>query len=292
MEWVDIIPGSILGIREGLEAFLIIGIMMKYLEKIGRNDLKRSVKLGMGIGVGGSLLIGLILWAVISLMEGSSENVGKLWESVASIAGLALLSTFIFWMMKHGKTVSSDVQKQVSAKVSRTGIITLATVVVLREGVEISLFAFSSVNEQPYVIGIAIGVIVSAVLAYLVFLSLIRVNISVLFTITLAYLVLQAGYLLGYSVHEFLSAMKGLGKIAADSGIYLKVFNFADTILDHKTGVLGVPLNVIVGWYSRPEWIQLVLHYGYVIGMLLVWRVTAIRQTQKHELETARNGRS
>ncbi len=292
MEWIDIIPGSILGLREGLEAFLIIGIMMKYLEKIGRNDLKNAVKLGMGLGVGGSLLIGLILWGAISLLAGSSENVGKMWESIASAAGLALLSTFIFWMMKHGNTVSDDVQKQVAAKVSKTGIITLATVVVLREGVEISLFALSSVSKQPYVIGVAIGIIASAVLAYLVFLSLVRVNLTVLFTLTLAYLVLQAGYLMGYSVHEFLSAMKGLGKIAADSKIYLKAFNFADTVLDHKTGALGIPLNVIVGWYSRPEWIQLALHYGYVIGMLLVWRVTAIRQTQKHELETARNGRS
>ena len=280
MNWTDIIPGSILGLREGLEAFLIIGIMMKYLEKIGREDLKRSVKLGMGFGLGGSLLIGLILWGAIRVLGGSSDNVGKLWESIASIAGLALLSTFIFWMMKHGKTFSHDVQKQVAAKVSKTGIITLATVIVLREGVEISLFAFSSVNQQPYVIGIAIGVIVSAALAYLVFLSLIRVNLAVLFTITLAYLVLQAGYLLGYSVHEFLSAMKGLGKILADSKIYLKAFNLADTILDHKTGALGVPLNVIVGWYSRPEWIQLILHYGYVAGMLCLWRVTAVRQTR------------
>ena len=280
MNWVDIIPGSILGLREGLEAFLIIGIMMKYLEKIGREDLKRSVKLGMGFGQGGSLLIGLILWGAIRVLGGSSDSVGKLWESVASIAGLIQLSTFVFWMMKHGKSFDHDVQRQVAAKVSKTGIFTLATVIVLREGVEISLFAFSSVNQQPYVIGIAIGVIVSAALAYLVFLSLIRVNLAVLFTITLAYLVLQAGYLLGYSVHEFLSAMKGLGKILADSKIYLKAFNLADTILDHKTGALGVPLNVIVGWYSRPEWIQLILHYGYVAGMLCLWRVTAVRQTR------------
>ena len=287
MDWVDIIPGSILGLREGLEAFLIIGIMMKYLEKIGREDLKRPVKLGMGIGLGGSLIIGLILWGAIRVLEGSSDNVGKLWESIASIAGLVLLSTFIFWMMKHGKTVSHDVQKQVTAKVSKTGIVLLATVVVLREGVEISLFAFSSVNEQPYVIGIAVGVIVSAAFAYLVFLSLIRVNLSVLFSITLAYLVLQAGYLLGYSVHEFLSAMKGLGKISTDSVVYLKVFNFADTILDHKTGALGIPLNVVVGWYSRPEWIQLVLHYGYVVSMLLLWRLTIIRQARKYESESA-----
>ncbi len=280
MNWIDIIPGTVLGLREGLEAFLVIGIMMKYLEKIGRPTLKKSVKLGMGIGLVGSLVMGVLLWGGIRLLEGSGENVGKLWESIASLAGLALLSTFIFWMMKHGKTVVKDVQHQVDAKVSMAGITILAAVVVLREGVEISLFAFLSVNEQAYVIGILFGVIVSGVLAYLIFLSLVRLNLSALFAITLAYLVLQAGYLLGYSVHEFLSAMKGLGRIASDSRVYLKSFDFAGTVLDHKSGAIGVPLNVLVGWYSRPEWIQLILHYGYVVGMLLVWKWTTGRQAR------------
>lgn len=277
MNWIDIIPGSILGLREGLEAFLIVGIMMKYLEKTGRDELKHSVKIGVGIGIGGSLVIGLAIWAVVRLLDGSSDNVGKLWEAIASIAGLGLLSTFIFWMMKHGRTITRDVQNQVEAKISRAGIVTLAAVVVLREGVEISLFAFSSVNEQPYVIGIAVGLIAAAVLAYLVVISLVRVNLSVIFTITLGYLILQAGYLLGYSIHEFLSAMKELGRISAESWIYIKAFDFADTVLDHKTGALGVPLNIIVGWYSRPEWIQLVLHYSYVGGMILLWSFTAPR---------------
>ena len=288
MDWVDIIPGSILGLREGLEAFLVIGIMMKYLDKSERTDLKKPVKLGMGIGLAGSLLIGLLLWGAVRLLEGSGENVGKLWESVASLAGLALLSTFVFWMMKHGKTITKDVQKQVDMKVSKLSITILAAVVVLREGVEISLFAFSSVNERAYVIGIVIGVIVSAILAYLVYLSLVRIALGTLFSITLGYLILQAGYLLGYSVHEFLSAMKGLGRIASDSGIFTKAFNFADTVLDHKTGGLGIPLNVMVGWYSRPEWIQLLLHYGYVAGMLLLWKITAVRQAR--ETDTTQEG--
>ena len=162
-----------------------------------------------------------------------------------------------------------------------TDWITLAAVVVLREGVEISLFAFSSVNQQPYVIGIAIGVIVSAALAYLVFVALIRINLSVIFSITLGYLILQAGYLFGYSVHEFPSALKGAGKIVGDCQIYINAFNFANTILDHKSGALGVPLNIIIGWYSRPEWIQLVLHYGYVAGMFMLWRVTGKRRPER-----------
>lgn len=278
MNWIDIIPGSILGLREGLEAFLIVGIIMKYLEKTGREELKRSVKVGMGIGIGGSLIIGLALWGFVRLLGGSSDNVGKLWEAVASMAGLVLLSTFIYWMMKHGRTITADVQSQVDAKISKAGIITLVTVIVLREGVEISLFAFSSVNEQTYVIGIAIGLVVAAVLAYLIYLSLVRVNLSTVFSITLAYLILQAGYLLGYSVHEFLSAMKGLGRIAAESAVYTKAFNLGDTVLDHKSGAVGVPLNVLIGWYSRPEWIQLALHYGYVAAMFILWRIVAGRQ--------------
>ena len=290
MNWVVIFPGSILGVREGFEAFLIIGIMMKYLEKSGRMDLKASVKIGMAAGLGGSLIIGLALWGATALLKGSSENVGKLWESVASIGGLALLSTFIFWMMKHGKTVEMEVRNQVDANISKWGVMGLATVVVLREGVEIALFAFSSVNEGAYVIGVFAGVAVSAVLAYLIFLSLVRVNLGILFTITLGYLVLQAGYLFGYSVHEFLSAMKGAGRIASDSAIYVKVFNFQNTLLDHKTGVLGIILNILVGWYSRPEWIQLVLHYGYVVAMLLLWNRTKRNQKTdavKVDTETA-----
>jgi high-affinity iron transporter len=281
MNWVDVIPGSVLGLREGLEAFLIIGIMMKYLEKIGRKDLKNPVKVGMGIGIIGSVVVGVLLWGGIKLLDGSGEYAGKLWEALASIAGLILLSTFIYWMMKHGKTVVKDVQEQVDAKVSSAGVTALAAVVVLREGVEISLFAFSSVNEQAYVIGTLVGVVVAAILSYLIFLSLIRLNLSALFTITLAYLVLQAGYLLGYSVHEFLSAMKGLGKIASDSGFYAKAFNLGGTILDHKSGALGVPLNVLIGWYSRPEWIQAILQVGYVIGMLLLWKAVVRRQARE-----------
>ncbi|MBT3276328.1 MAG: hydrogenase, partial [Spirochaetales bacterium] len=251
---------------------------MKYLEKSGRTELKSSVKVGMVVGLVGSIIIGLILWGGIVLLKGSSDSVGKLWESIASIAGLILLSTFIFWMMKHGKNVSAEVKTQVDGKVSRTGVLGLAAVVVLREGVEITLFAFSLVNERAYIIGILIGVIIAGILAYLIFLSLVKINLGLLFTVTLAYLILQAGYLLGYSIHEFLSAMKSIGRMEPDSSILIKVFNFQDTVLDHKTGGLGIPLNILIGWYSRPEWIQLILHYGYVVGMMIVWRQVRRKQ--------------
>jgi high-affinity iron transporter len=87
----------------------------------------------------------------------------------------------------------------------------------------------------------------------------------------LAYLILQAGFLFGYSVHEGLSAAKSLEMISAEHPIYTKAFDLSKTVLYHKEGIVGVPLYVSVGWYSKPEWIQAILHYGYVLLFFLYW---------------------
>ncbi len=271
MNWVDFLPGLILGVREGLEAFLVIGIMIRFLDKVGRPDLNRSVKTGLIAGLIGSVGIGVALWGVTALIGGAGGSVGKIWESTASLAGLVLLSTFVYWMMKHGTTVVKEVQNQVDSNLTKWGVLGLATVVVLREGAEIALFALSSVNQQPYVIGVLVGVVGAAILAYLISRSLVQVNLSVLFTVTLVYLVLQAGYLLGYAIHELLSALAGSGAIPTESALLIRPFNFQNTVLDHKTGAIGIVLNVLIGWYSRPEWIPFVLHYTYIGGMFVLW---------------------
>ena len=130
MSWVDFFPGLILGVREGLEAFLIIGIMMRFLDKVGRTDLKKSVKTGLMAGLIGSAGIGVALWGVTVLIGGAGGTVGKIWESVASLAGLVLLSTFVYWMMKHGKTIVTEVQNQVDVMTAGAKLVEEFVVVV------------------------------------------------------------------------------------------------------------------------------------------------------------------
>jgi high-affinity iron transporter len=272
---VDIIPGFIVGLREGLEAFLIITVILEYLNKTNRKGFKKTVLYGTGTGIAGSVVIGLILRAISSYVIQSGSSVSKLWESLASLAALIFISTFIYWMIVHGHTMVEDVKKSVDRRLSSAGVFILSVMVVLREGAEISLFAFTALDKQAYTFGILIGIVVAGGLAYLVYRSLVRLDLRVIFRITLVYLILQAGYLLGYSVHELLSALKDIGKLAKESPLLIKVYDFKNTIMDHKTGTMGVLLNVLVGWYSRPEILQFVLQVGYVAAGFSIWKKAA-----------------
>jgi high-affinity iron transporter len=261
-------PGLIMGFREGLEAFLIITIILQYLTKIRKADYKKHVFKGTIAGILASFLIGGVLFLISTAIQ-KTDEIAKIWESGASIVALIFVTTFIYWMMKHGSNMVREVQNQVQHSLSKAGLFSLAFIMVVREGAEIAIFTFAG---QYSLLSIGLGILLALILSILIYKSLVKINIRVLFNVTLIYLILQAGYLLGYSVHEGLSALKVLTVIGGENPLLLKAFDLSGTILNHKEGFLGLPLYVLFGWYSKPEWIQLVLHYSYILGMFITWK--------------------
>ena len=261
----NFIPGLIMGFREGLEAFLIVVILFRYLEKIKQLQFKRYIYIGVGLGVIVSLIVGLILY-LISRNLGTTEQLAKLWESVASLIALILVTTFIVWMIKNGSNMVNEVESKAQQNLSPTGILLISSIMIAREGTEIAIFTFAG---NYSFLSILIGIILALIIAVLIYYSLLKVNLKTLFNITLIYLILQAGFLLGYAIHEGLSALKDLGYIASDNIILSKAFNLQNTIFDHQNGIIGLPLFVLIGWYSRPEWIQFIAHLSYVVILLL-----------------------
>jgi len=273
MDIGSIMQGAVIGFREGLEAFLIIIIMLEYLNKTNRQDLKRNVKQGLGLGILISLVFGLGMLGLSAFIGRSTGEMAKAWESSVSLIAVVLITTFIIWMIKHGRDMVGEIEGSVKTNLSKRGLLTIAAVMVAREGAEIVLFMAASRDKSLYVAGIAAGLLVAVVLSWLIYKSLVKVNLKTIFNITLAYLILQAGFLLGYAIHEGLSYFKSVGVLAGDNMIFEKVYNFADTVLDHKTGAVGIPLYVTIGWYSRPEWVQFMAQYLYTIGLFLYWRI-------------------
>ena len=261
------VQGLIVAFREGLEALLIIAILLKFLDKSDNKKFKRNVWHGMSAGILLSIILGIILMMVSSAI-GGTDNITKLWESGASLIAVLLITTFIIWMIKHGKKIKEHVENKAALNLSKAGIFLLAMVMVLREGAEIAIFSFAGKYALlPIIVGISLSII--AVL--LIFCSIVNIKLSTIFNITLIYLILQAGFLAGYGIHEGISASKGLGIIGAESGVFNKAFDVSGTVLDHKEGMLGIPLYVAIGWYSKPEWIQFFVQYGLTAMLFVYW---------------------
>jgi len=263
----NFIPGLITGFREGLEAFLIISILLRYVDKTDKPVFKKYIYYGVAVGIAASIVFGGIL-AYISNTLSASGEVAKIWESVASIAALVLVTTFIVWMIKNSAGIAGEIEGKVQKSFSKWGVFWVATVMIAREGAEIAIFSFTG---QYSLISIFSGVAIALIFAVLIYFSLVKVSLKTIFAITLGYLILQAGFLLGYGIHEGLSALKDLGKIASDNLLLTKAFNLSGTVLDHKAGVLGIPLYALFGWYSKPEWIQFASQYIYTISIFLIW---------------------
>ena len=260
-------PSFIMGFREGLEAFLLIAIIIKYISSTDQPHLKINVFQGSAAGLAISLLLGLGLNAVSSGLGGVS-TMTKAWESVASLIALALVTMFIFWMIRHGSDMASHVESEVKKKFSASGLFLISLVIVAREGTEISIFSFAGKYPFSFVL---LGVFASLVLTTLIFYSLVKIDIGLLFKITLGYLILQAGFLLGYALHEGFSALKGYEMISSNHFVFTKAFDVSKTVFSHKDGIIGIPLHVVFGWYSKPEWLQFIVQYSYTIMIFLFW---------------------
>lgn len=268
---INILPGFIMGFREGLEAFLIIMLMLGYLTKSNKIELKKNVYTGLGIGIAASLVFGLALYGVSKLIGDLDGDIAKLWESLVSIIAVVLISSFIYWMIKHKDSIVSDIENKVNLNPSKIGITLLATVMVAREGAEIVLFNFTALDKSSYLFGTLIGISLALIVVYLISKSIINVNLKLIFNITLIYLILQAGFLLGYSFHELLSYLKASNVLSGNNIIYTKLFDLSGTFLYHKDKAIGIILYATLGWYSKPEVIQFIIQYSFTAYFLYLF---------------------
>ncbi len=268
-------PGFIMGFREGLEAFLIVAVLLQYLTKNKRSKLKVQVYTGAFVGAIISAAIGALVFQLFNSLE-NMDKFSKIWESVASLLALVLVTTFIYWMIQQGRSVTALVEGNASRNMTAMGIASVSFVLVVREGVEISIFTLAG---SYTLLSILAGLSVALLLAFLIHHSLVKVNLKLLFSVTLAYLILQAGFLLGYGIHEGLSAMHELGFLSDGNPLLITLFDLTNTVFYHKEGIVGLPLFILFGWHSKPEILQFAMQYLYTISAFVFWIASSKKNT-------------
>jgi len=254
---------ALIAFREGLEAALIVGIVLGVLRKLGHAQRGGSVWAGVGAAVIASVAVGLILNALGVAFEGRGEQI---FEGVVMLLAAMVLTWMIFWMQRQGRHIQAELESDVrraTAAGSGWALFGLAFVAVLREGIETALFltaaAFSATPMQTLTGG-TLGLAVAVVLGWLIFTAGKRLNVRAFFRVTSVLLVLFAAGLVAQAVHEFQEA-------ALLPALVEQVWDVADEyirpILDERSGV-GALLKALFGYNGNPSLLEVIAYGVYV----------------------------
>jgi high-affinity iron transporter len=200
-----VLPTFVIGLREGLEAALIVGIIAAFLSQQGRTDALRQVWIGVAVAVVLCLGIGVAL-QVLSRELPQRQQEGL--ETVVGLIAVVMVTYMVVFMRRHARGLRGDLESSAGgalASGSSTALVAMAFLAVLREGFETAVFLLAtfhaSGDAESSWIGAVLGIAVALVLGYAIYRGGIRINLSRFFRITGFVLVLVAAGLAMTAVH-------------------------------------------------------------------------------------------
>lgn len=256
-------------VREGFEAALVVAIVFAYLRRIGRTDLSRSVWQGVAVAAALSLAVGVVVHLTIGNLEGAARL-----RAFAAISLLALcvLTWMVFWMRRQSRAIKGELEHRIDDALTsgnvRRGLVAVALLAVLREGIEAALFLIAAATEESgrdVLVGGVIGLAIASVLAWAVYLGGRRMPMKAFFTVTGVILIVFAAGLASRSV-LFLQAAGDLGSFNANGVYDLR----GQSWLTQSTEV-GKFLAALFGWDPRPSIEQIVAYLGYLVPTLYLF---------------------
>lgn len=277
--------------REGLEAALIIAILIAYLSKTNKSEFKKYVWGGTGAAIVLSLVIGAALVFTLGELTGVAE---QLFEGIAALLATVVLTAMIFWMAKNAKNIKTELQQKIDIVVSNKytiGLAALAFIAVFREGIETVLFLTASyaVDFGGTTLGIILGLIPVLILAFLLLKGTVKLPLQRFFKYTGVILIVFAAGLFGFGIHELMEVVESAGIDFGWFGAHTYDVNPADaTDAFHEKGSVGSVFKALVGWDGNPENLRVIgyLLYWLIIGgyFLRTYKGISFRQTVRSKL--------
>jgi high-affinity iron transporter len=265
-------------LREGLEAALIVAIVLAYLKRLGRESEFKPVWIGTGLAVVVSIVAGAIIFAAVGELEGKTEEIT---EGIIAVFAASVLTWMIFWMGKQARSIKGSLHSRVDAALatnSAKALTLLAFVTVVREGFESALFMLSTgVGEESngaQLVGGFIGVAIAMGIGYLVYRGSRKVNLRVFFRVTGIFIILFAAGLLGKAVHEFQEAA-----LFGSVNPHLWDVSSID-LLTPGASETGNFLRGLFGWSVSPSVEEVFAYFAFLvpIGGLFLFQTRKVPQ--------------
>jgi len=265
----------LIGLREGLEAALVVSILVAFLVKTGRRSALRWVWPGVAAAVVLSVGVGAVLTFTTAQLSFEQQ---ELLGGSLSIVAVGFVTAMIFWMRKASKSIAAELRGKMdeALAVGPFAVLLLSFLAVGREGLETAVFFYAAVQSaqggttQP-LIGFAVGIAIAVAIAYGLYRGAIRFDLGKFFTITGVLLVFVAAGVLGYGLHDLQEAgfLPGLHTLAFDASAAIP-----------ETSWYGALLKGVFNYSQQTTVLQAIAWVAYVAIVLpLFLRRPAVKAT-------------
>ena len=263
--------GLLTGLREGVEAALIIAIICAYLARTGNRREFPKVFAGAGLAIAASAILGLILYVQVGGLE---EPYEQIFEAITLFAAAAVVTWMLFWMRRQARSVKGELQAAVDRALDQGSVLALAVlafVAVIREGLETSLFLVGQANSADQnaiwiLVGALIGLAIATVLGVGFYQGSRRINLATFFRWTGVGLIFIAAGLLSVAIHELIE----IGAIPFGGQT---LFDLSGVLPHSADGgnIVGQFLRAIFGYSSTPEVLTFAVWLTYVVVVLYLF---------------------
>ena len=265
--------GLLTGLREGVEAALIVAIICAYLARTGNTRHFGKIWIGVGAAVGASIVLGAAIFLTIGGLE---EPYEQIFEGLTMLLAAGVVTWMLFWMRRQSAGVKGQLQRAIDRVLSEGtawGLAVLAFTAVIREGLETALFLVGQATAAAggeggdagaiaVLAGALVGLTIAVALGYGFYRGSRVLDLQRFFRWTGVLLIFIAAGLLSSAVHEFVE----IGWISVGTA---PAFDLAG-VLPHAEG-LGLLLRAIFGYSSSPEWITLITWATYLVVVLALY---------------------
>ncbi len=269
----------LIALREGLEAALIVGILVAYLVKTGRNHLLAPLWLGVSVAIAASLALGGFLSFTSAELSARGE---EFFAGTTSFLAVGFVTWMVFWMKRAARGLRDELHGKVDAAIGagRTAIAVTAFIAVVREGLETALFVYTNFKTvgaaSSATVGLVLGLALAVALGYLIYNRSVRINLSKFFQVTGTALVIVAAGVLSYGIHEY----QELGWLPGADAYVWDVTSWMA-----KDSILATVLAGSIGFDTTTSWLQFIVAGAY-IGAIL-WLYLKPARASKKDLISA-----